>query len=124
MLDSSDLRPIRDLLREQIKTQQRTNEILEYIIEQLDTAKDRQILTNELLNMVIGAEMETKILCDNPDCKCCSEPTKRYVGRTIDAEGPGVVSKLYACDNQECRDKKKAQGDFQVWAVDHLLGKE
>ena len=42
-----------------------------------------------------------------PDCQKCNDPTKKEVGRMIDAEGPGVVSIVYGCENKSCKMKKQ-----------------
>ena len=43
---------------------------------------------------------------DLPDCKACTDPTKRVLGRTMDMEGPGIPGALYVCKNRRCRDRQ------------------
>lgn len=42
---------------------------------------------------------------DLPDCKACTDSTKRISGHTMDVEGPGIPGMLYSCENRRCRDK-------------------
>ena len=42
---------------------------------------------------------------DLPDCKACTDPTKRISGHTFDVEGPGVIGTCYSCENRRCRNK-------------------
>lgn len=40
-----------------------------------------------------------------PDCKSCTDPTKRISGYTMDVEGPGMPGVCYSCKNRQCRNK-------------------
>lgn len=42
---------------------------------------------------------------DLPDCKACTDATKRICAYTMDVEGPGVPGVLYSCENKRCRTK-------------------
>lgn len=43
---------------------------------------------------------------DLPDCKVCTNATKRIRAYTMDVEGPGIPGVLYSCENKRCRDKR------------------
>lgn len=41
-----------------------------------------------------------------PDCKACTDATKRISAHTMDLEGPGIPGVLYSCKNRRCRAKR------------------
>lgn len=43
---------------------------------------------------------------DLPDCKACTDYTKRISAYTMDVEGPGMPGVLYSCENRRCRAKR------------------
>jgi len=55
---------------------------------------------------------------DTPDCKICTDPTKRVSSRTFDVEGPGRVGVIYTCENKTCRTIRQAKNLFLLRSVD------
>ena len=49
---------------------------------------------------------------DSPDCKVCTDQTKRITGMVFDAEGPGITTAIYTCKNRKCRKIRNVKAMF------------
>ena len=51
---------------------------------------------------------------ENPDCKGCTDKTKRICGKTFDIDGPGKIGAIFTCENRSCRAIREAKNLFLV----------